>query len=158
MVLPKAAYFFYYAATASLLPFIALYYAQVGLSAAQIGLLSGILPLVTLVSAPLWGALADAFRRPRLAYRLHLPQRRFGRQLVAGGRGGRPEHHRAGRAHLRAAGRPLVHGRGVERADTDQVRVRVRAGDEGEKGTAILANGSICIEISPEARSTADVL
>jgi MFS transporter, PPP family, 3-phenylpropionic acid transporter len=63
MVLPKAAYFFYYAATAALLPFIALYYAQAGLSAAQIGLLSGILPLVTLVSAPLWGAFADATRR-----------------------------------------------------------------------------------------------
>ena len=63
MIRPKAAYFFYYAATASLLPFIALYYAQLGLSAAQIGLLSGILPLVTLVSAPLWGALADATRR-----------------------------------------------------------------------------------------------
>jgi MFS transporter, PPP family, 3-phenylpropionic acid transporter len=63
MVLPKAAYFFYYAATAFLLPFIALYYAGVGLSAAQIGLLSGLLPLVTLVSAPLWGALADAARR-----------------------------------------------------------------------------------------------
>jgi PPP family 3-phenylpropionic acid transporter len=63
MIRPKAAYFFYYAATASLLPFIALYYAQMGLSAAQIGLLSGILPLVTLVSAPLWGTLADATRR-----------------------------------------------------------------------------------------------
>ena len=63
MIRPKAAYFFYYAATASLLPFIALYYAQVGLSASQIGLLSGILPLVTLVSAPLWGGLADATRR-----------------------------------------------------------------------------------------------
>jgi len=63
MNLPKAAYFFYYAATASLLPFIALYYAQAGLSASQIGLLSGILPLMTLVSAPLWGGFADATRR-----------------------------------------------------------------------------------------------
>ena len=137
MVLPKAAYFFYYAATASLLPFIALYYAQVGLSAAQIGLLSGILPLVTLVSAPLWGALADAFRRPRLAHRLHLSQRRFGRQLVAGGRGGRPEHHRAGRTDLWAARRHLVHGRGLERAATDPVRVRVRAGVEGEEAADV---------------------
>jgi MFS family permease len=32
----------------------------VGLAAGQIGLLAGLLPLVTLVSAPLWGALADA--------------------------------------------------------------------------------------------------
>ena len=38
-----------------------------------------------------------AFRRPGLAHRLHLSQRRFGRQLVAGGRGGHSEHHRARR-------------------------------------------------------------
>ncbi len=63
MFRPKASYFFYFAAGSCLMPFIALYYAQNGLSASQIGLLSGLLPLVTLVSAPLWGGLADATRR-----------------------------------------------------------------------------------------------
>ncbi|MBK6433511.1 MFS transporter [Candidatus Amarolinea dominans] len=47
------------------MPFLALYYAQNGMSASQIGLLSGLLPLVTLVSAPLWGGLADATQRHR---------------------------------------------------------------------------------------------
>ena len=54
------------------------------------------------------------------------------------GRGGRlPQHHRARRLHLRTAGRHLVHGRGVERAATDPVRVRVRAGDEGEEAADV---------------------
>ncbi len=59
----KASYFFYFAAGSCLMPFLALYYAQNGLSDSQIGLLSGLLPLVTLVSAPLWGGLADATGR-----------------------------------------------------------------------------------------------
>ena len=62
---PKAFYFLYYAAAAALIPFLALYYAELGLSGSQIGLLSGILPLITLVSAPLWGTLADAARQHR---------------------------------------------------------------------------------------------
>ncbi|MCX7669181.1 MAG: MFS transporter, partial [Anaerolineae bacterium] len=65
MIRPKASYFFYFAALASLMPFMVLYYAQNGLSAGQIGLLAGALPLVTLVSAPLWGGLADATGRHR---------------------------------------------------------------------------------------------
>ncbi len=56
----KAFYFFYYAAMASFLPFVILYYEQIGLSGREIGLLAGIPPLLMLVSAPLWGGLADA--------------------------------------------------------------------------------------------------
>ncbi len=63
MIRAKASYFFYFAAGSCLMPYLALYYAQNGLSAGQIGLLSGLLPLVTLVSAPLWGGLADATGR-----------------------------------------------------------------------------------------------
>ena len=65
MLRPKAAYFFYYAATSCLMPFVALYYAQAGLSGSQIGLLAGSLPLITMISAPLWGAFADFTRRQR---------------------------------------------------------------------------------------------
>lgn len=65
MIRPKASYFFYFAAGSCLMPFMVLYYAQNGLSASQIGLLAGALPLVTLVSAPLWGGLADATGRHR---------------------------------------------------------------------------------------------
>lgn len=55
----KSFYFLYYAAAASLVPFLVIYYEQLGFSGRQIGLLAAISPLVMLVSAPLWGASAD---------------------------------------------------------------------------------------------------
>jgi PPP family 3-phenylpropionic acid transporter len=53
-------YFFYYAAGASLVPFLALFYAQMGFSGSQIGLLSALPPVISLVASPFWTALADA--------------------------------------------------------------------------------------------------
>ncbi len=47
-------------------PFIVLYFQRLGFSGAQIGILTGITPLVTFFAAPLWSALADATRRHRL--------------------------------------------------------------------------------------------
>jgi PPP family 3-phenylpropionic acid transporter len=64
-ILPKAYYFFYYSALASLMPFLAIYYQGLGLSGSQIGLLSAIPPLVMLIAAPLWGGLADAHQQHR---------------------------------------------------------------------------------------------
>lgn len=65
-IYPFSFYFLYYAALAFLAPFAVLYYQQIGLSGAQIGLLAGVGPLITLVSAPLWTGAADATRRHRL--------------------------------------------------------------------------------------------
>lgn len=62
---PKAVYALYYAALACLVPFMTLYYQQKGLSGAQIGVLAGIIPLITLASSPFWGGIADATRRHR---------------------------------------------------------------------------------------------
>jgi PPP family 3-phenylpropionic acid transporter len=62
---PKAVYALYYAALACLVPFMTLYYQQKGLSGAQIGVLAGLIPLITLASAPFWGGIADATRRHR---------------------------------------------------------------------------------------------
>jgi len=59
----KAAYFFYFAAAASLMPFLTLYYQELGLSGRQIGFATGIVPLLTLFSASLWGGIADASRK-----------------------------------------------------------------------------------------------
>lgn len=59
----KAFYFLYYGAWAFLLPFLALYYQDLGFTGSQIGLLSSISPLVTLFAAPFWGGLADALQR-----------------------------------------------------------------------------------------------
>ncbi|MCB0060461.1 MAG: MFS transporter [Caldilineaceae bacterium] len=60
---PKFYYFCHFAAMAALVPFLALYYRQLGLGEQTIGLLTGLPPLLTLVVAPLWGALADATQR-----------------------------------------------------------------------------------------------
>ena len=62
---PKAVYALYYAALACLVPFMTLYYQQKGLSGTQIGVLAGIIPLITLASSPFWGGVADATRRHR---------------------------------------------------------------------------------------------
>jgi PPP family 3-phenylpropionic acid transporter len=56
----------YYAAAAFLLPFVVLYYQQLGFTGAQIGLLAGMAPLLTLIGAPLWTGIADATRHHRL--------------------------------------------------------------------------------------------
>lgn len=65
-VLPaKTFYFLYFAAGASLAPFLVLFYRQRGLDEGQIGLLVGMQPLMTLMAASLWGALADSTRQHR---------------------------------------------------------------------------------------------
>jgi PPP family 3-phenylpropionic acid transporter len=58
--------FLLFAGIACVSPFIVLYYQELGFTGAQIGLLAGVTPLVTFVSAPLWSGLADATRRHRL--------------------------------------------------------------------------------------------
>jgi PPP family 3-phenylpropionic acid transporter len=61
----KLAYFCQFAAMAGFMPFLTLYYDQLGLTASQIGLLVGVTPVVTFLAAPLWGALADATHQHR---------------------------------------------------------------------------------------------
>ena len=58
--------FLLFAATASVSPFIVLYYQGLGFTGTQIGLLTGLTPLITFFSAPLWTGLADATRQHRL--------------------------------------------------------------------------------------------
>ncbi|RLT40237.1 MAG: MFS transporter [Chloroflexi bacterium] len=58
----KLFYFVFYAAIGSLAPFFNVYLHGAGLSGQQIGLLSGLLPLVALVASPFWGALADRWQ------------------------------------------------------------------------------------------------
>lgn len=69
---PKAVYFFYYAALACLAPFMTLYYAEQGMTGAQIGVLSGLVPLISWFSAPLWGGIADALQRHRAVLLLNI--------------------------------------------------------------------------------------
>lgn len=60
---PFTFYFLFFAAIASLLPFFVLFYQGLGFNGAQIGLLTGVPPLITLIAAPLWTGFADAKRR-----------------------------------------------------------------------------------------------
>lgn len=57
---PFTFYFLYFAAFASLMPFFVLFYQRLGFSGAQIGLLTGVPPLITLIASPFWTSLADA--------------------------------------------------------------------------------------------------
>lgn len=59
-------YFLYYAAAAALVPFLIVYYQNLGLTGTQIGFLAGIPPLVSLFSAPLWGGFFDVTKRQKL--------------------------------------------------------------------------------------------
>ena len=69
---PFAFSFLFFASIASVSPFIVLYYRGLGFTGAQIGLLTGITPLITLFSTPLWTGLADVTRRHRLIMGLAL--------------------------------------------------------------------------------------
>ena len=62
----KAFYFLYFGAFAALIPFLVLYYEQLGFTGQQIGILSAISPLMMLISAPLWGMIADVTKRHKL--------------------------------------------------------------------------------------------
>jgi PPP family 3-phenylpropionic acid transporter len=59
---PFTFYFLYFAALSSLMPYLVLFYQGLEFNGAQIGLLTGIPPLVTLVASPFWTGLADSKR------------------------------------------------------------------------------------------------
>ena len=67
---PFTANVLFFAALACVLPFLILFYERLGFSGPQVGVLTGLSPLVTLVSAPLWTNLADRTRRHRLVLSL----------------------------------------------------------------------------------------
>lgn len=63
---PFTFYFLLFAAVASSLPFFVLYYQELDFTGAQIGLLTGLAPLVFFFSAPLWTSFADARQKHRV--------------------------------------------------------------------------------------------
>lgn len=62
----KLYYFGWYGALGVLLPFLPLWYREIGLNESQIGLVSSIPALIGLFAAPAWAALADTFRLQRV--------------------------------------------------------------------------------------------
>lgn len=62
----KAIYFIYYSGFAIYLPFINIYYRDIGLSGLEIGIINTLSPLIGMLSAPLWGILNDRFGKTRV--------------------------------------------------------------------------------------------
>ena len=63
--LVSAYYFFFFGAIGCLVPYIPLYYLKIGLGGEQIGLITGLGPIVLLIASPLWGAVGDRFNLHR---------------------------------------------------------------------------------------------
>jgi len=63
---PFAFYFLQFAGFATVGPFLVLYYQELGFTGAQIGLLTGVTPLVTFLCSPLWTRIADRTGKHRL--------------------------------------------------------------------------------------------
>ncbi len=64
----RAFYFVFFGAAACLVPFLTLYYQGLGLSGREIGLLSGIVPLITMFGASIWSMISDATGKHRLLF------------------------------------------------------------------------------------------
>ncbi len=69
---PFLFYLLYYAAASGVFPYAALYYQGIGLSGAQVGLLLGLAPLVSLLGGALLTGVADKTQRHRLVLSLSL--------------------------------------------------------------------------------------
>ena len=72
LLLCKVFYFTFYGSYGSLYPLIAIYFKQLGLSASQSGILLGVRPFVEFCAAPMWGAVADSWRKAKFILLLSL--------------------------------------------------------------------------------------
>src|SRR5450759_603331 len=61
----KLLYFIFYASQGSYTTFIGVYYASLGLSGTQIGLINTVIPITGMISSPLWGMLSDRTGKTR---------------------------------------------------------------------------------------------
>ncbi len=68
----RALQFIFWAGAAFLVPYLTLYYHEAGLSGFEIGLQTALYAVLSLLLGPVWGALADRTRRPRLMLQISL--------------------------------------------------------------------------------------
>ncbi|HEY3341376.1 MAG TPA: major facilitator superfamily domain-containing protein 6 [Anaerolineae bacterium] len=61
----KILYFIFYAGQGTYTTFIGVYYASLGLSGTQIGLINTVIPITGMISSPLWGMLSDRSGKTR---------------------------------------------------------------------------------------------
>jgi PPP family 3-phenylpropionic acid transporter len=62
----RAYYFLHFAALAALMPYLSIYFASRGLTGFEIGILLSLIPLLTMLGAPFWTAVADATGRHKM--------------------------------------------------------------------------------------------
>ena len=68
LIIYKSFYFFFFSAIGSLFPYLAVFYKQLWLSAQETGILIGIRPLIQLFGTPMWGVIADTYKKSRLIF------------------------------------------------------------------------------------------
>lgn len=65
LLVSKMFYFFFYSAFGSLFPLMGVYFKQLGMNPAQVGILTGVRPFIEIFSAPFWHSLADRFQKSK---------------------------------------------------------------------------------------------
>jgi len=68
----KLFYFFFFAGNGTLIPYLVLYFKQLGLNPSQVGIVSGLKPFISFLFSPIWGYIADKTRQTRLIFVLSL--------------------------------------------------------------------------------------
>ena len=68
LLIYKTFYFFFFSAIGSLFPYLAVFYKQLWLSAHETGILIGIRPLIQLFGTPMWGIIADTFKKSKVIF------------------------------------------------------------------------------------------
>uniref|UniRef100_A0A915ILP9 Major facilitator superfamily associated domain-containing protein n=1 Tax=Romanomermis culicivorax TaxID=13658 RepID=A0A915ILP9_ROMCU len=66
LLISKLFYLFFYAAFGSLFPLISIYFKQLGMNAVQASLLVGVRPFIEFASIPMWGFLADKYKKAKI--------------------------------------------------------------------------------------------
>ena len=66
--IPKMFYFFYFAGLGAVLPYQPLFYKELGIPASKAGIISGVQPFISFLFTPIWGALADKFKKGKLIF------------------------------------------------------------------------------------------
>ena len=72
LVIYKSFYFFFFSAVGSLFPYLAVFYKQLWLSAHETGILIGIRPLIQLFGTPMWGIIADTYKKGKVVFVMSL--------------------------------------------------------------------------------------
>ncbi|XP_066927156.1 major facilitator superfamily domain-containing protein 6-like [Clytia hemisphaerica] len=68
----KLFYFFFFAGNGSLIPYLVLFFKQLGLNPSQVGIVSGLKPFISFLFSPLWGYIADKSRRTKFIFVISL--------------------------------------------------------------------------------------